>query len=65
TIIARNPNVTLRELMATIGHSSYVAALRYQHTATERSQAIADYLDDVINSAQRAPSSAPVRRRPN
>ena len=27
TVIARNPDVTLRELMATIGHSSHVAAL--------------------------------------
>jgi integrase len=42
TVIARNPNVTLRELMATIGHSSYVAALRYQHATAERNQAIAD-----------------------
>jgi integrase len=64
TVIARNPNVTLRELMATIGHSSYVAALRYQHSTAERSKAIADYLDDVINAAKSAPPSAPVRRRP-
>jgi integrase len=65
TVIARNPNVTLRELMATIGHSSYVAALRYQHATAERNKAIADYLDDVIDAARRAPPSAPVRRRPN
>jgi integrase len=52
TVIARNPNVTLRELMATIGHSSPVAALRYQHATAERSKAIADYLDDVISAAQ-------------
>lgn len=51
--------------MATIGHSSYEAALRYQHAAAERNQAIADYLDDVIDAARRAPKSAPVRRRPN
>ena len=38
TVIARNPNVTLRELMATIGHSSHVAALRYQHATAERSK---------------------------
>jgi integrase len=63
TLIARNPNVTLRELMATIGHSSYVAALRYQHSTAERSKAIADYLDGVITSAQRSQKSAGERRR--
>jgi integrase len=63
TVIARNPNVTLRELMATIGHSSYVAALRYQHATAARNRAIADYLDDVITSAQSAPPSAQVRNR--
>jgi hypothetical protein len=56
--------VTLRELMATIGHSSYVAALRYQHSTAERSKAIADYLDGVITSAQRSQKSAGERRRP-
>ena len=55
---ARNPNVTLRELMATIGHSSHVAALRYQHATAERSKAIAEYLDEVIRSAQSAQESA-------
>jgi integrase len=54
TVIARNPNVTLRELMATIGHSSPVAALRYQHATAERSKAIADYLDEVIAAARRS-----------
>jgi hypothetical protein len=57
--------VTLRALTATIGHSSYVVALRYQHATAERNKAVADYLDDVIDSARRAPKSAPVRRRPN
>ncbi|HEY3842294.1 MAG TPA: tyrosine-type recombinase/integrase [Acidimicrobiales bacterium] len=63
TVIARNPNVTLRELMAAIGHSSHVAALRYQHATPERSKAIADYLDDVISAAQSATGSPPVRSR--
>jgi len=52
------PNVTLRELMAAIGHSSPVAALRYQHATAERSKAIATYLDDVIESARSAQESA-------
>jgi hypothetical protein len=54
TVIASDPNVTLRELMATIGHSSHVAALRYQHATAERSKEIADYLDDVITVATAA-----------
>jgi integrase len=57
TVIARNPDVTLRELMATIGHSSHVAALRYQHSTAERSRAIADYLDGVISDARIAPGA--------
>ena len=44
--------------MATIGHSSPVAALRYQHATAERSKAIAGYLDDVISLAQSAQESA-------
>ena len=58
TVIARNPSVTLRELMATIGHSSHVAALRYQHATAERSREIAEYLDGVI-SAARPPNRSP------
>jgi hypothetical protein len=64
TIIACNPSVTLRELMATIGDSSHVAALCCQHATAERSRAIADYLHDVISAAQNAPASAPDRRGP-
>lgn len=62
-MIARNPNVTLRELMATIGHSSHVAALRYQHATAERSKAIA-YLEEVISAARSAEKSVPVHLRP-
>jgi len=58
TIIARNPSVTLRELMATIGHASPAAALIYQHATAERGQAIARYLDDVVSAANSAPESA-------
>ncbi len=38
--------------MSTIGHSSHVAALRYQHSTAQRSQASADYLDGVISAAR-------------
>lgn len=64
TVIARNPDVTLKELMATIGHSSPVAALRYQHATEERGHAIARYLDDVIAQAEASPKAATVRLRP-
>jgi hypothetical protein len=50
--------------MATIGHSSRVAALCYPHATIERSKAIANYLDDVISAPQSAPVSPPVRIRP-
>ena len=60
TVIARNPNVTLRKLMATIGHSSHVAALRYQHATAERSKEIAECLDGIISAARvpRSPSES-------
>lgn len=64
TVIARNLDVTLKELMATIGHSSPVAALRYQHATAERGQAIASYLDDVIAAAKSPSKSKVVRIRP-
>ena len=64
TIVARNPNVTLRELMAFAGHSSPVAALRYQHATAERGKAIASYLDDVVTAAKSPPKAVKVRRRP-
>jgi hypothetical protein len=55
-----NPNVTLKELMTTIGHSSPIAALRYQHATAERGQEIARYLDDVVEAAQSTPETASV-----
>jgi integrase len=64
TVIARNPNVTLRDLMATIGHSSHVAALRYQHASAERNKEIASYLDDLISAARSTQKSESVPPRP-
>jgi hypothetical protein len=60
TVIARNPNVTLWELTATIRHSSHVAALRYHRLTADRSEEIAAYLDGVISAA-----TAPNRRSPS
>lgn len=64
TIIARNPNVTLKEPMATLGHSSPAAALRYQHASAERGREIASYLDDVIAGAERSPGATVSRLPP-
>jgi integrase len=64
TLTARKPGITLRELMATIGHSSPVAALRYQHATEERSREIASFLDEAIAAAKGTPTSSVVRLRP-
>lgn len=39
---------TQKELMARLGHSSPAAAMRYQHAAADRDQAIASGLDTII-----------------
>ena len=45
---AGTPNgATTKELMARIGHSSYEAAIRYQHVVAERDAAIADALEGL------------------
>jgi len=65
TMFARKPDLTLRELMATIGHSSPAAALRYQHATEERGRDLADFMDDQIATAKKAPrKSAVVRLNP-
>jgi hypothetical protein len=61
----RGPVATTSALsdMATIGHSSHVAALRCQQATTERSRAIAEYLHGVIHAVPRS-AAAPLRRNP-
>lgn len=54
TMAARTPGITLKELMARIGHSTPQAALRYQHAAEERDRAVASFLDDEIERARLA-----------
>jgi hypothetical protein len=58
-VIAGNPDVTLKELMAAIGHPSPVAALRYQLATAERGKAIASYFDgsSESTSTNRDPTS--------
>jgi integrase len=60
TISARDPNVTLKELMAMMGHSSPRAALIYQHATSERDRAHAGYLESVIAEAKRSPRTSVV-----
>jgi len=48
------PLATLAELMARLGHSTSVAALRYQHAAQGRDAAIADALSGLA-ATQLAP----------
>jgi integrase len=55
TTFAREPDITLKELMATLGHASPVAALRYQHATEERGRALADYMDGIIAGAEKPP----------
>jgi len=64
TVSARDPNVTLKELMVMMGHSSPRAALIYQHATAERDRSHADYLEGVMAEASRPQKSAPVRLRP-
>lgn len=59
TLTARMPGVTTKELMARIGHSSWKAALIYQHAAAERDRAVASFMDDAIANVKRA-KKAPV-----
>ncbi len=64
TTFARKPDVTLRELMTTIGHASPAAALRYQHATAERGRELADYMDSVIASAGEPAQAAVVHLHP-
>jgi integrase len=64
TTFARKPDVTLRELMTTIGHASPAAALRYQHATAERGRELADYMDSVIASAGEPPQAPVVHLHP-
>jgi hypothetical protein len=44
--------------MATIGHSTHVTALHYQHATAERCKTTTESLDDVISAAEVAEASA-------
>ena len=46
-VFAAQTGATLAELMARLGHSTPVAAMRYQHAAAERDQVIAAALSKI------------------
>ncbi|HEY5273482.1 MAG TPA: tyrosine-type recombinase/integrase [Acidimicrobiales bacterium] len=48
---AATSGATLRELMARLGHSTAVMAIRYQHATEERDQEIANCLDALMRAA--------------
>jgi integrase len=59
TLTARMPGITTKELMGRLGHTSWRAALRYQHATAERDRKIASFLDEQIATVEREPR-APV-----
>jgi len=63
TVSARDPNVTLKELMVMMGHASPRAALIYQHATAERDRSHAAYLESVISAAKRSPEAKVVHVR--
>lgn len=65
--LAAATGATLAELMARLGHSTPAAAMRYQHAAADRDQAIADALADLALQPRPGPPAkpqAPPHQRP-
>ena len=46
-VLAASTGATIAELMARLGHSTPAAAMRYQHAAQGRDQAIAELLSKI------------------
>ncbi len=65
TMAGRKADTTTKEIMAFIGHSSAVAAMRYQHSTDERQREIADYFEGVIEDAKTRQASAIVHHDPH
>lgn len=53
-VLAASTGATLAELMARLGHSTAGAAMRYQHAASDRDQAIAAELSRIASAAETA-----------
>jgi integrase len=52
--LAAASGAPLKALMARAGHSTAVAALRYQHVVSGQDEAIARYLNELVEGTQRA-----------
>ena len=50
-VLAASTGATIAELMARLGHSTPAAAMRYQHAAQGRDQAIAELLTKLVLGA--------------
>jgi integrase len=61
-VLAASTGATLAELMARLGHSTPGAAMRYQHAAADRDQAIAQALSDLVGGSNVVPITKPRRR---
>ena len=56
---AATTGATVRELMARLGHTTAVMALRYQHATRERDKVIADRLGALDGAAEAAEPETP------
>ena len=64
TFDARNPDMTLKELMVKYGWTTPTVAMRYMHDSRERAQQHAAYLEGVITDAKSSRKSTVARLRP-
>ena len=49
-VLAASTGATIAELMARLGHSTPAAAMRYQHAAQGRDQAIAELMSKIADA---------------
>ena len=60
--LAAASGAPLKALMARAGHSTAAAALRYQHVVSGQDEAIARYLNELVEGTQRARNTGRRRR---
>lgn len=54
TLAAKTPGITVKDLMARMGHKSEAAALRYLHATNEADAAMASGIDEAMREASEA-----------
>jgi hypothetical protein len=59
--LAAVSGATTRELMHRIGHSSFRAALIYQHATADRDHAIAEAMSQLVTPSSLPPRNVAVR----